>query len=74
MFRPYQIILRPSRRTDPRVTYVSLHCGSPNSYKVLLEKCKIHKLMYFYISLTKPFKHLGSHNAMKHKQLLGLSS
>jgi len=28
----------------------------------------------FYTSLTKTCKHLGSHNAMKHKQLLNLSS
>jgi len=30
MFRPYKIILRPSKKTDPRVVYVSLHCGIPN--------------------------------------------
>jgi len=45
MFRPYKVILRPSKKTDPRVVYASLHC-----------------------------KHLGSHNTMKHKQLLDLSS
>ena len=28
----------------------------------------------FYTSLTKRLKHLGSHNAMEHKQLLDLSS
>ena len=35
----------PPRRHS-RVVYVSLHCGIPNSYKFLLEKCKIHKLVY----------------------------
>jgi len=46
MFRPYKVTLRPSKKTDPRVVYVSLHCGIPNVYKFLLEKCKIHKLVY----------------------------
>jgi len=46
MFRPYKVILRPSKKTDPRVVYVSLHCGIPNASKVLLEKCKIHKLVH----------------------------
>ena len=46
MFRPYMVILWPSKKTDPRVVYVSLHCGIPNAYKVLLEKCKIHTLVY----------------------------
>jgi len=39
-FRPYKVILRPSKKTDPRVVYVSLHCGIPNAYKFLLEKGK----------------------------------
>ena len=46
MFRPCKVILRPSTKTDPRVVYVSLHCGIRNTYKFLLEKCKIHKLVY----------------------------
>ena len=46
MFRPYKVILGPSKKTDPRVVYVSLHCGIPNAYKLLLEKYKIHKLVY----------------------------
>ena len=37
-----KVILRPSKKTDPRV-HVSLHCGIPNAYKCLLGKCKIHK-------------------------------
>ena len=32
MFRPYKVILRPSKKADPRVVYVSLHCGIPNAY------------------------------------------
>jgi len=48
MFRPYKVILRPCKKTDPRVVYVTLHYGIPNAYKVLLEKCKT-------------CKHLGSH-------------
>ena len=44
MFWPYKVILRPSKKTDPRVVYVSLHCGIPNASKLLLEKCKIPKL------------------------------
>jgi len=47
MFRPYKVILRPSKKTDPRVVYVSLHCGIPNASKFLLEKC------IKYISLYK---------------------
>jgi len=27
MFRLYKVILRPSKKTDPRVVYVSLQCG-----------------------------------------------
>jgi len=27
MFRPYKVILRPSKKTDPRALYVSLHSG-----------------------------------------------
>ena len=60
MFRPYKIILRPSKKTDPRFVCVSLHCGIPNGYKFLLEKCKIHKLVYvelcdcFDISIWDP--------------------
>ena len=46
MFRPYKDILRPSKKADPKVVYVSLHCGIANAYNVLLEKCKIHKLVY----------------------------
>ena len=41
MFRPCKVILRPSKKTDSRVVYVSLDCGIPNAYKFLLEKCKI---------------------------------
>ena len=61
MFRPYKVILRPSKKTDPRDVYVSMHCGIPNAYK-------------FSTSLTKNCEHLESLNAMKHKQLLDLSS
>jgi len=46
MFRPYKVILRPSKETDPRVVYVSLHCGIQKVSKFLLEKCKIQKLVY----------------------------
>jgi len=35
MFRPYKVILRPSKKTDPRVVCVSLHCGIQNAYKFL---------------------------------------
>jgi len=31
MFRPYKVILRPSKKTDLRVAYVSLHCGNINN-------------------------------------------
>ena len=50
MFRPYKIILRPSKKTDPRVVYVSLHCGITNSFMFLLEKCKIHCLYILHFS------------------------
>ena len=53
MFRPYKVSLRPSKKTDPRVVYVSMHCGIPNAYKFLLEKCKIHKL----VSIWDPTVH-----------------
>jgi len=46
MFRPYKVMLRPSKKTDPRVVHVSWHCGIRNACKFLLEKCKIHKLVY----------------------------
>jgi len=46
MFLPYNVILRPSKKTDLRVVYVSLHCGIQNAYKFLLEKCKVHKLVH----------------------------
>jgi len=46
MFRPYKVILRASKKTEPRVVYVSLHRGIPNASKFLLEKCKIHKIVY----------------------------
>ena len=46
MFRPYKVILRPFKKTDPRVVYVSLHCGIQNACKLLLEKCKIHNFVY----------------------------
>ena len=46
MLRRYKFVFRPSKKTDPRAVYVSLHCGIPNAYKFLLEKCKIHKLEY----------------------------
>jgi len=45
MFRPYKVIVKPSKKTDPRFVYVSLNCGVPNTYKFLLEKCKIHQLV-----------------------------
>ena len=44
MFRPYKVILKPSKKTDPTVVYVPLHRGIPNAYSVLLENVK-------YISL-----------------------
>jgi len=37
MFRPYKVIIRPSKKTDPRAVYVSLYCGIPNAYKFLLQ-------------------------------------
>jgi len=43
MFRSCKVILRPSKKADLRVVFVSLHCGIPNAYKSLLEKCKVHK-------------------------------
>ena len=46
MFRPYRIILRPSKKTDPRFVYVSLHCGIRNAYNCLFENRKIHELVY----------------------------
>ena len=46
MFRPYKVILRPSKKTDPRVVYVSLHCGIPNASRVFRETYKIRKLVY----------------------------
>ena len=46
MFRPYKVILRPSKKTDTRDVYVSLHCGIPNASKLLLEKCKVHNFVY----------------------------
>jgi len=46
MFRPYKVILSPSKKTDPRLVYVLLHCGIPNAYKFLLEECKVHNLVY----------------------------
>jgi len=47
MFQFNKVILRPSKKTDPRVVYVSLQCGIPTAYKFLLEKCKIHKAYVF---------------------------
>jgi len=41
MFRTNKVIFRPSKKTDSRVVYVSLHWGIPDPYKFLLEKCKI---------------------------------
>ena len=32
MFGLYKVILRPSKKTDARVVYVSLHCGIQNAY------------------------------------------
>ena len=32
MFRPYKFILRPSKNTDPRDVYVSLHCKTENRF------------------------------------------
>ena len=50
MFGPYKVVIRPSKKTDPRVVHVSFHCGTPNTYKFLLEKCKIH--MFVYVELV----------------------
>jgi len=46
MFRPYKGILRPFKKTDPRVVYVSMRCVIPNTYNFLLEKREIHKRVY----------------------------
>ena len=46
MFRPYKVILRSSKKTDPRAVYVLLHCGIQNAYQFLLQECKVHKLVY----------------------------
>ena len=46
MFKPYKVILRPSKKTDPRAVFLLLHCGIPNSYKFLLQNYKIHELVY----------------------------
>ena len=32
MFRTYKVILRPSKKTEPRVVYISLLCGIPDVY------------------------------------------
>ena len=34
MFRPYWGIHRPSKKTDPRIVYISLYCGIPNAVKL----------------------------------------
>jgi len=53
MFPPHKVILKSSEKTDPRVVYVSLHCGIPDAFKFLLEKCKIHKLLYAVLYINK---------------------
>ena len=40
------VIFRPSKKTDPRDVYASMHCGIPNAYKFLLQGCEVHKLVY----------------------------
>ena len=40
MFRPYKFILRPYNKTDPRVVYVSLHCGILNASKFCYRSVK----------------------------------
>ena len=60
MFRPYKVILKPSKKTDLRVVYISLHCGIPNAYKLqklvsicLLEWPEDDLIMSKHVAVTK---------------------
>ena len=53
MFRPYKVILRPSKKTDPRVVYVLLHCGINNSWSCLLGGPEDDLIRSKHVALTK---------------------
>jgi len=67
MFRPYKVILRPS------INILQFEIKFQFYVKAITQVQHIQAYV-LYISLTKICKHLGSHNTMKHKQLLDLSS
>ena len=37
MFRPQWVILRPSKKTDPKlhICFTETHCGIPNAHRML---------------------------------------
>ena len=68
MFRPYKVIIRPSKKTDPRAVLCITALWDPKCLQVFVTECKVFNRIH---SVTKTCKHLGSHNAVIHNTALG---
>jgi len=53
MFRPYKVSLRPSKKTDPRVVYISLQWNINNSWFCLLGGPEDDLIRLKHVALTK---------------------
>ena len=46
MFRPYKVIIMPSRKTDPRAVLCFTALWDPKCLLVFVTECKVRKFVY----------------------------
>ena len=46
MFRPYKVIIMPSKKTDPRAVLCFTALWDPKCLQVFVTECKGHKFVY----------------------------
>ena len=51
MFRPYKVIIRPSKKTDPRAVLYFTALWDPLYLHAFVTECKVHKLVYIALRL-----------------------
>ena len=48
MFRPYKVIIRPSKKTDPRALLSFTALWDPKCLQVFVTECEVHTFVYMH--------------------------
>jgi len=56
MFRPYMVIIRSSKKTDPTAALCFTALWDPKCLQVFVTECKVHKFVYMNLceGLNRP--------------------